>query len=627
MRPVAAALPTALLLLLPLPPGTSGGPWAAWMPPAVAGLSGTCVAVPCRFGYPEELRPATVHGLWYFGSPYPKNYPPVVARSRAGAVHESFTGRARLVGDPGVRDCSLLLGPLSPELAGKYYFRGDLGGYNQYSFSEHTTLEVLEEPVLEVPPELVAGEEVEIRCRVPDNCPQLQPRVRWEGTAELPEASERELREDAAGAGTVLALLRFRPRREDGGRRLACRVAFANSTLAFEAAVALDVQYEPRVLEVSGPGEAVEGTQVDLGCEAEGRPPPLLSWFRGVTVLREEPVSTSLRLVLPRVEPDDAGTYSCVAENRHGRHNRSLQLHVAYAPRSPVLNGSLWVVAGDPVTVTCGAASHPAPIVTVTRGRRVVAAAVYEPQVTMTLAAARPEDAGEYLCRAENQHGESSLPFNLTVEFPPILLPDSRCTPGGDGARCVCSASAIPEPAVTFDLPSRNVTVTEGHRDYTVTTPGQGTGGVVTVTGILTLRGTLDPRLAVLCSAHNPHGSVRQQLRFHHPGGLVWAKVGPVGAVVAFAIVIALVCYLSQSRRKKATGSPEVTPVPPPPGQGGDPDPELRPLQARWLRGAVGRWALGVGEGPAAPPEPAPPPKPARGPPEEPPEYAEIRVK
>ncbi|NXW51952.1 SMP protein, partial [Nyctiprogne leucopyga] len=116
--------------------------------------------------------------------------------------------------------------------------------------------------------------------------------------------------------------------------------------------------------------------------------------------------------------------------------------------------------------------------------------------------------------------------------------------------RCVCSATAVPEPTVTFDLPSRNVTVTEGHRDYTVTTPGQGTSGVVTVTGVLTLRGALDPQLAVLCSAHNPHGSVRQQLRFHHPGGLVWAKVGPVGAVVAFAIVIALVCYLSQSRRK-----------------------------------------------------------------------------
>ncbi|NXN21425.1 SMP protein, partial [Nycticryphes semicollaris] len=71
------------------------------------------------------------------------------------------------------------------------------------------------------------------------------------------------------------------------------------------------------------------GTPVELGCQAEGRPPPLLSWFREGTVLKEEPVATSLPLVLPQVEAEEAGTYRCVAENRHGRHNRSLQLHVA----------------------------------------------------------------------------------------------------------------------------------------------------------------------------------------------------------------------------------------------------------------------------------------------------------
>ncbi|XP_014816987.1 PREDICTED: Schwann cell myelin protein-like [Calidris pugnax] len=245
MRPVAAALPTALLLLVALPPGTRGGPWAAWMPPEVAGLSGTCVAITCRFGYPEELRPATVHGLWYFGSPYPKNYPPVVARSRGGVVHESFTGRASLTGDPFARDCSLLLGNLSPELAGKYYFRGDLGGYNQYSFSEHAVLRVLEEPELEIPPEMVAGTEVELRCRVPDNCPHLRPQIEWEGTEELPEISQKETRQDQAGDASILASLKFRPRREDGGRRLACKVAFANTSLAFQASLALDVQCEP----------------------------------------------------------------------------------------------------------------------------------------------------------------------------------------------------------------------------------------------------------------------------------------------------------------------------------------------------------------------------------------------
>lgn len=30
----------------------------------------------------------------------------------------------------------------------------------------------------------------------------------------------------------------------------------------------------------------------------------------------------------------------------------------------------------------------------------------------------------------------------------------------------------------------------------------------------------------------------------------MWAKVGPVGAVVAFAILIAIVCYISQTRKK-----------------------------------------------------------------------------
>lgn len=57
------------------------------------------------------------------------------------------------------------------------------------------------------------------------------------------------------------------------------------------------------------------------------------------------------------------------------------------------------------------------------------------------------------------------------------------------------------------------------------------------------LRGFLAPWGGDCPPQGGPHPAVP-------PGGLVWAKVGPVGAVVAFAIVIALVCYLSQSRRK-----------------------------------------------------------------------------
>ncbi|NXR59936.1 SMP protein, partial [Rhadina sibilatrix] len=82
------------------------------------------------------------------------------------------------------------------------------------------------------------------------------------------------------------------------------------------------------------------------------------------------------------------------------------------APRPPVVNGSLWALAGEQVRLTCAASSHPAPILTLARGRRLLATAVYEAQVSLELPAAAPEDAGEYLCRAENQHGHSSLAFN-----------------------------------------------------------------------------------------------------------------------------------------------------------------------------------------------------------------------
>ncbi|NWV44552.1 SMP protein, partial [Grantiella picta] len=71
------------------------------------------------------------------------------------------------------------------------------------------------------------------------------------------------------------------------------------------------------------------GAQVDLGCSAEGRPAPLLTWFRGAQVLREEPGIPALPLHLAQVSPQDSGVYTCVAENKHGRHNRSLELHVA----------------------------------------------------------------------------------------------------------------------------------------------------------------------------------------------------------------------------------------------------------------------------------------------------------
>uniref|UniRef100_I3MEJ7 Myelin associated glycoprotein n=3 Tax=Rodentia TaxID=9989 RepID=I3MEJ7_ICTTR len=60
---------TALPLFWIMISASRGGHWSAWMPSSISAFEGTCVSIPCRFDFPDELRPAVVHGVWYFNSP------------------------------------------------------------------------------------------------------------------------------------------------------------------------------------------------------------------------------------------------------------------------------------------------------------------------------------------------------------------------------------------------------------------------------------------------------------------------------------------------------------------------------------------------------------------------------
>ncbi|XP_075763344.1 myelin-associated glycoprotein isoform X2 [Pelodiscus sinensis] len=525
--------------------GAQGGPWSAWMPQTITAFEGTCVAIPCRFDYPDELRPSAVHGIWYFNSPYPRNYPPVVYKSRTSIVHESFQGRTRLLGDLQAHNCTLQLSRLSPELTGKYFFRGDLGGYNQYTYSEHSNLEIVNKPVIVPPEEVVAETEVELRCVVPDNCPTMKPVVTWLYHEGLEGQEVFGQLEEEGGTWNQVSLLKFRPSRENDRQELGCQVTYPNTTFLFEAFATLDVKYVPRILQVNSSLELTEGSQVVLTCVVDSSPLALLAWFREEVVLREEP-ATNLTLELHNVTHEQDGIYTCVAENLYGRVNRSLALTVMYAPRKPLVNSSVVAVEGEPVTIVCTTESNPEPIITIFKEKQIVATVVYESELLLEIPAVSHEDDGEYWCVAENQYGQRSSAFNLTVEFAPIILVESKCTAARDTVQCICAVLANPEPVISFELPTRNVTVNETDQEFVYS---QKTG--YTVTSILTLRGEPDSQLFIVCSARNLYGTKNQQLQFHHTNNLMWAKVGPVGAVVAFAILIAGVCYVSQTRKKK----------------------------------------------------------------------------
>uniref|UniRef100_A0A5F8GAG7 Myelin associated glycoprotein n=1 Tax=Monodelphis domestica TaxID=13616 RepID=A0A5F8GAG7_MONDO len=536
---------TALPLFWIMIAASRGGQWGAWMPSSISAFERTCVSIPCRFDFPDELRPAVVHGVWYFNSPYPKNYPPVVFKSRTHVVHESFQGRSRLLGDLGLRNCTLQLTHLSPELGGKYYFRADLGGYNQYTFSEHSTLDIINTPSIVVPPEVVAGTEVEISCMVPDNCPELHPTLSWLGHDGLgAPAVLGRMREDG-GTWLQASLLHFVPTREANGHRLGCQVTFPNTTFQFEGYASLDIKYPPLIVEMNTSVEAIEGSQVSLLCGADSNPTSLLTWMRDGAVLREA-VARSLALELEDLTPEEDGIYACLAENAYGQDNRTVGLSVMYAPWKPSVNGTVVAVEGEAVSILCSTQSNPDPILTIFKEKQILATVIYESQLLLELPAVTAEDDGEYWCVAENQYGQRASAFNISVEFAPVILLDSHCAAVRDMVQCVCAVKSNPEPAVAFELPSRNVTVNETEREFVYS---ERTGLVFT--SILTLRGQVQAPPRVVCSARNLYGTKTLELPFQGANRLMWAKIGPVGAVVAFAILIAIVCYITQTRRKK----------------------------------------------------------------------------
>uniref|UniRef100_A0A8C4Y4Y4 Myelin associated glycoprotein n=1 Tax=Gopherus evgoodei TaxID=1825980 RepID=A0A8C4Y4Y4_9SAUR len=379
---------------------------------------GTCVAIPCRFDYPDELRPSAVHGIWYFNSPYPRNYPPVVYKSRTGIVHESFQGRTRLLGDLQARNCTLQLSRLSPELAGKYFFRGDLGGYNQYTYSEHSNLEI-----------------AELRCVVPDNCPTMKPVVSWLNHEVLEDQTVFGQLEEESSTWSQVSLLKFQPLREndrhDGrkSRKLTPLTSSGRESHRLRLSFASPTADVPRILQVNSSVEITEGSHVVLVCVADSNPMALLAWFKEEAVLREEP-STNLTLELDNVTHAHDGIYTCVAENVYGRVNRSLALTVMCeclggrgvgssgqnAPRKPSVNTSVVAMEGESVTILCTTESNPEPIITIFREKQIVATVVYESELLLEIPAVTHEDDGEYWCVAENQYGQRGSAFNLTVE-------------------------------------------------------------------------------------------------------------------------------------------------------------------------------------------------------------------
>ncbi|CAL9705070.1 unnamed protein product [Knipowitschia caucasica] len=525
--------------------------WNVWIPRDISAMTNSCVVIPCTFMYPAGIRPYRgIHGIWYFGQPYPQLFPPVVFKSRTDVVHESYKGRTKLLGDLHQRNCTLLITNVGSEHSGRYYFRADLGGANMYTYPDFSELKVLDQPNIDVPEEIVSDESLELTCYAPDNCPDMTPEIEWMYTDYLPDPAFSPEYLEEGNSAVMSNTLTFTPRPMHHGQLLGCRVTYPNSTLVYERLISLDVKYGPRSVWVNVSSEVMEGGAVALHCEVDSNPPPRISWLFGDKELLWDKAS-NLSLTLEDVSPSEDGVYTCVGDNGYGLMNTSLYLAVKYPPREPQVNESMTVLEGVSVSLHCRTQGSPAPTLTWLKDGELLGTITAEELSVLELKDLRPEADGLYHCLAENQHGRATSSLNITVEYAPVLQ-ESRCTVVREGVQCVCVAKGNPEPTIEFFLPDFNVTVneTDNRFNFYSHTDGQ------TATAMIKLREQGErgngPAVNVHCSFSNVYGRESVLLELQQEKKYLMAViVGTIGGVAVIAFIIAAVRYVGHNNKKE----------------------------------------------------------------------------
>uniref|UniRef100_F6Q9Z8 Ig-like domain-containing protein n=1 Tax=Equus caballus TaxID=9796 RepID=F6Q9Z8_HORSE len=496
---------------------------------------GLCVSVPCSVSYPQfgwtDSTPA--HGYWFEERTHSGTGSPVATNDQNRQVKTRTQGRFQLVGSPQNQDCSLVIRDAQREDSAAYFFRIERGIYVQFNFLQNKFyLEVTaltQKPDVYVPKTLEPGHQVALICvfnPASEEC--LVPTFSWKGAAlSSQETSPRTSR---------FSVLTLTPRPQDHNTDLTCRVDFSRKGVSAERTVRLNVAYAPRnlVISISQANasalkpqgntlylEAQKGQFLRLLCAADSEPPATLSWARDDQVLSWSHPSGSrtLELVMPRVKPEDAGRYSCRAENGLGSQSRSLHLSVQYAPENlrvlvsyanrTVLesfgNGtSLPVLEGQSLRLLCVTHSNPPAGLSWAWGGQTLSPSQSSDPGVLELPQIQMEHEGEFTCRAQNQLGSQHFSLSLCVHYPPQLLRPS-CSWEDQGLHCGCSSRAQPAPSLRWQLGEALLEGNSSNASFTITSSSSGPWA----NSSLSLSVGLSSGLRVSCEATNVHGAQR----------------------------------------------------------------------------------------------------------------------
>uniref|UniRef100_A0A8C5JY16 Kin of IRRE-like protein 2 n=1 Tax=Jaculus jaculus TaxID=51337 RepID=A0A8C5JY16_JACJA len=426
-------------------------------------------------------------------------------------------------------------------------------------------------------PQVLGGPSVSLTVGVPGNltcrsqgdarpAPELlwfRDGIRLDGTT-----FQQTLLEEST-TGSVESILFLTPSSHDDGATLICRARSQALPTGRDTAITLSLQYPPVVTLSAEPQTVQEGEKVTFRCQATAQPPVTgYRWAKGGSPVlgargpRLEVVADPSFLTEP---------VSCEVSNAVGSANRSTALDVQFGPILQAKPEPVFVDVGQDATFSCAWRGNPLPRVTWARRG---GAQVLSSGPTLRLPSVRPEDAGDYLCRAEPRSlglGGGTAEARLTVNAPPVvtaLHSGPAFLRGPARLQCAVFASPAPDSVVWswdegfLETGSRGRFLVE-----TFTAPevqgGEGPGLI----SVLHISGTQESDFtrAFNCSARNRLGEAGAQLYLGRRDLLPTVRIvaGAAAAATTLLMVITAVvlcCWrhskASFSKQKKLVSIP-----------------------------------------------------------------------
>ncbi|KAG5872503.1 hypothetical protein JTB14_030866 [Gonioctena quinquepunctata] len=324
-----------------------------------------------------------------------------------------------------------------------------------------TVLTVPQEPAI-APSSYVTvteGKKQELTCSSIGGSPD--PEVKWyrDGSQYPLEAA---LKNGGSRDQPTTATLTINPTKEDDDATFRCEVwnRALSDNKKLISTVALSVNYFPRVeVGPENPLRVERDSQATLRCAVDAKPKvTTIRWTRNNRF-----ISSSYNHTIHRVSIQDAGKYTCIADNGLGKvGEKEIALDVLYAPIVTLDAKTKEAEEGESVFIKCNITANPSPVTVewVKEGKPDFRQA----GDTLRLSHVTSEHSGTYICRAVNVISPSNVPSRLSEKIGNAsiallirhkpgrarIMPDKPIATEGSAVTLTCTATPPGWPAPQY---------------------------------------------------------------------------------------------------------------------------------------------------------------------------------